>query len=56
MGLTTRCGAVENLQTRRAERCECNNDESAYCYSDGLVRLDGVGHICSIPFNLFGRK
>jgi hypothetical protein len=56
MVLSTRCGAIESLQTRRAERCERNNDESAHRCSDGPVRLDSVAHIRSIRFNLLGRK
>lgn len=56
MVLSACCGAVESLQTRRAERCERNNNESAYRCSDGPVRLDGVAHIRSIRFNLLGRK
>jgi hypothetical protein len=54
--LSACCGAMEKLQTRRAERCERNNDESAHRCSDGPVRLDSVAHICSIRFNLLGRK
>jgi len=56
MVLSARCGAIESLQTRRAERCERNNDESAHRCSDGPVRLDSVAHIRSIRFNLLGRK
>lgn len=56
MVLSACCGAIESLQTRRAERCERNNDESAHRCSDGPVRLDSVAHIRSIRFNLLGRK
>ena len=44
------------LQARRAERSERNNDESAHRRSDGPVRVDSVTHIRSIRFNLLGRK
>jgi hypothetical protein len=50
------CGAMESLQTRRAKRCERNNDESAHRRSDGPVRLDSIAHIRFIRFNLLGRK
>jgi hypothetical protein len=56
MVLSPRCGAMQSLQTRRAERCERNNDESAYRRSDSPVRLDSAAHIRSIRFNLLGRK
>lgn len=56
MVLSPRCGAMQSLQTRRAERCERSNDESAYRRSDGPVRIDRVAHIRSIRFNLLGRK
>jgi hypothetical protein len=56
MVLSACCGAVESLQTRRAERCERNNDESAHRCSDGPVRLNSVAHIRSIRFNLLARK
>ena len=56
MVLSACCGAVESLQTRRAERCERNNNESAHRCSDGPVRLDSVAHIRSIRFNLLRRK
>ena len=54
--LSACCEPVESLQTRRAERCERNNDESAHRCSDGPVRLDSVAHIRSIRFNLLARK
>ena len=56
MGLSPCCGAMESLQTRRAERCERNNDESAHRCSDDPVRLEMVAHIRSIRFDLLGRK
>jgi hypothetical protein len=56
MVLSACCGAMESLQTRRAERCERNNDESAQSSSDSPVRLESVAHISSIRFNLLGRK
>ena len=56
MVLSPCCGAMQSLQTRRAERCERNNDESAHRCSDGPVRVDSVAHIRSIRFNLLGRK
>jgi hypothetical protein len=56
MVLSACCGPVESLQTRRAERCERNNDESAHRCSDGPVRLNSVAHIRSIRFNLLARK
>ena len=56
MVLSPRCGAVQSLQTRRAERYERNNHESAHRCSDDPVRLDTVAHIRSIRFDLLGRK
>jgi len=56
MGLSPCCGAMESLQTRRAERCERNNDESAHRCSDDPVRLEMVAHIRSIRFDLLRRK
>ena len=56
MVLSARWGAIESLQTRRGERCERNNDESARRCSDGPGRLDSVAHIRSIRFDLLGRK
>ena len=56
MVLSACCGAMESLQTRRAERGERNNDENAHRCSDGPLRLDSVAHIRSIRFNLLGRK
>jgi hypothetical protein len=56
MVLSPFCGAMQSLQTRRAERCERSNDESAHRCSDGPVRVDSVAHIRSIRFNLLGRK
>lgn len=49
-------GAMQSLQSRRAERCERNNDESVHRCSDGPVRVDSVAHIRSIRFNLLGGK
>ena len=56
MLLSPCCGAMQSWQTRQAERCERNNDESVHRCSDGPVRLDSVAHIRSIRFNLLGRK
>ena len=56
MLLSPCCGAMQSWQTRQAEECERNNDESAHRCSDGPVRLDTVAHIRSIRFNLLGRK
>ena len=56
MVLSPCCGAMQSLQTRRAERCERNNDENAHRCSDGPVTVDSVAHISSIRFNLLGRK
>ena len=56
MVLSACCGAMQSLQARRAERSECNNDESAHRRSDGPVHVDSVTHIRSIRFNLLGRK
>ena len=54
--LSAYCRAMQSLQTRRAERSECNNDESAHRRSDGPVHVHSVTHIRSIRFNLLGRK
>ena len=56
MLLSPCCGAMQSWQTRQAERCERNNDESAHRCSDGPVRLDTVAHIRSIRFDLLRRK
>jgi hypothetical protein len=56
MVLSACCGAMQSLQTRRAERCERSNKDGAYRRSDGPVRVDSVAHIRSIRFNLLGRK
>ena len=56
MLLSPCCGAMQSWQTRQAEECERNNDESAHRCSDGPVRLDTVAHIRSIRFNLLGRN
>lgn len=50
MELSPCCGAMQSLQTRRAERYERNNDESAHRRSDGPVRVDHVAHI--VPYGL----
>lgn len=55
MVLNGSCGAV-CLEARRAKGCERNKDESAHHSSDCPGRLDSVGHIRSIRFNVFRRK
>jgi hypothetical protein len=50
------CRAMQRPRTGQAERCERNNDNSAYHSSECPVNVDSVAHIHSIRFNLFGRK
>jgi hypothetical protein len=56
MVLNVSCGAMQRLQTGRAEGCKRSKDNSAYHFSDCPVNIDSVAHIHSIRFNLLGRK
>jgi hypothetical protein len=49
-------GTMKSLQSRRAEGCERNGDESAHHSSSCPAGFNSVAHVHSLRFNPCGRK